>query len=442
MRQERGAPAPWGRRLTAARKVPFAGETLLALAAVAEATVRAAASPADVHSVPSYVLAMAVLALITTVPLAVLGPAAAATVVCLTSLLSLAAFRTLTFAGASAVLIALYQFGRHCPPSSRTRLLAPGLAVPFLILALTGPAGTEAAVLTVLLAAAGPAAAWAGIADRARSEARVHDTARQLIADTLVETTALEERTRIARELHDVVAHHISVIVVQAETARLTTPGMPPAGAQRLSEISDTARAGLTEMRRLLGVLREGGPPGAANYRGANHRDANHRDANHRDASYGDANHRGDGPPGLADRHPQPGLDALYQLLDKARSASKTGTRLIVSGAPIELEPGTELAAYRIVQEALTNARRHAPGAAVDVELHYTEHALRLRIRDDGPGRLDHQAAGGHGLLGMHERAAAVGGALRAGNGSGGGFAIEADLPFKAGSSVAGTSPS
>jgi signal transduction histidine kinase len=418
MSQKRGAPAHWGRRLTAARKVPFAGETLLALAAVAEATVRAAVTPANVHSVPSYVLAMAVLALTTTLPLAVLGPAAAATAICLTSLLSLAAFRTLTFAGASAALIALYQFGRHCPPSSRTRLLAPGLAVPFLILALTGPAGTEAAVLTVLLAAAGPGAAWAGIADRARSEARLHDTARQLIADTLVETTALEERTRIARELHDVVAHHISVIVVQAETARLTTPGMPPAGAQRLSEISDTARTGLTEMRRLLGVLREGGPPGLADY-------------------------RDDGLPGLAGRHPQPGLDALYQLLDKARNASKGGTRLIVSGAPIELKPGTELAAYRIVQEALTNARRHAPGAAVDVELHYTDHALRLRIRDDGPGRWDHQAAGGHGLQGMHERAAAVGGALRAGNGNGGGgFAIEADLPFKAGTSVAGTSPS
>ena len=99
--------------------------------------------------------------------------------------------------------------------------------------------------------------------------------------------------------------------------------------------------------------------------------------------------------------------------------------------------------ASRTGLSATARNRRHAPGAAVDVELHYTDHALRLRIRDDGPGRQGHQAAGGHGLQGMHERAAAVGGALRAGNGNGGsGFAIEADLPFKAGTSVAGTSPS
>jgi len=247
--------------------------------------------------------------------------------------------------------------------------------------------------VTVLAASLGPAAAWVGIARWARAEASVHRAARQAVAGSLVEHTARGERARIARELHDVVAHHISMIAVQAETARLTTPGMPAAGAQRLSEIGDTARAGLTEMRRLLGVLRE------------------------------------DTPEEPADRHPQPGLRQLTELLDDVRDTSGAGARLIVSGAPAALDPGVELAAYRIVQEALTNARRHAPGAAVDVELHYTEEALRLRIRDNGPGPRAAVASGGHGLTGMRERAAAVGGRLRTGTTAAGGFLVEASLP-------------
>jgi signal transduction histidine kinase len=196
------------------------------------------------------------------------------------------------------------------------------------------------------------------------------------------------------------VAHHISMIAVQAETARLTTPGMPAAGAQRLSSIGDTARAALTEMRRLLGVLRE------------------------------------DTETGVADRQPQPGLRQLNELLDAAREASGTGTRLILHGAPVTLDPGVELAAYRIIQEALTNARRHAPGAAVDVELHYADDQLQLLIRDNGPGppkALPPEAPpdGGHGLLGMRERAAAVGGELSTGEAAGGGFLVYATLPGK-----------
>ena len=110
----------------------------------------------------------------------------------------------------------------------------------------------------VLLAAAAPIAVGAAIARRARAERGAgRRAARAMLADTLTEHLARGERARIARELHDVVAHHISMIAVQAETARLTTPGLPAAGAQRFAEIGDTARAGLTEMRRLLGVLRE-----------------------------------------------------------------------------------------------------------------------------------------------------------------------------------------
>jgi signal transduction histidine kinase len=255
----------------------------------------------------------------------------------------------------------------------------------------------------VLLASLVPIAVGAAIALRARSEAARQSAARAMLADTLTENLARGERARIARELHDVVAHHISMIAVQAETARLTTPGLPAAGAQRFAEIGETARAGLTEMRRLLGVLRE---------------------------DVGDAG---------GDRHPQPGLSQLAELIDSAREASDAGARLIVSGPVAPFDSGVELAAYRIVQEALTNARRHAPGAAVDVELCYEDDGLRLRIRDNGPGPSLSSSAGsseqpegpGHGLLGMRERAATVGGSLRTGAASSGGFLVEAVLPAK-----------
>ncbi len=116
-----------------------------------------------------------------------------------------------------------------------------------------------------------------------------------------------------------------------------------------------------------------------------------------------------------------------------ARAASGSGTRLILHGAPVALDPGVELAAYRIVQEALTNSRRHAPGAAVDVELQFTGTALKLLIRDNGPGPSTVEPGGGHGLLGMRERAVSVGGTLRAGAGGTGGFIVEATLPVDAG---------
>jgi signal transduction histidine kinase len=408
---ERGGGWPErGRRFAASPHAPAVAGAVLGLAAMSEAIARGAGGGMSAAGL----VGVCALALFTTVPLAFLGPVAAAVAICAASVLSLAAFQTLTAAGLVALLIALYQLGRSgaAPGSRRTeaswgaaQFLAPALAVPFLVLALADPgrAGSEEGVLVVLLAALAPAAALTGIAQRARSEALVHSTARQVIAGTLVEHTARGERARIARELHDVVAHHISMIAVQAETARLATPGMPAAGAKRLLEIGDTARAGLTEMRRLLGVLRE------------------------------DAQAASPGQPD-AELHPQPGLQQLNELLDEARDASGTGVRLIVSGPPATLDPGVELAAYRIVQEALTNARRHAPGAAVDVELHFADDALGLRIRDNGPGPPAAQpvASGGHGLPGMRERAAAAGGELRTGAAPDGGFLIEATLPAKA----------
>ena len=419
---DRGGGWPqWARQIAAVPDAPHApavAGALLALAAMTEAIARGVGAGMSVAGL----VGVGALAASTTVPLAFLGPVAAAVAICAASSLSLAAFGTLTVAGLVAQLIVLYRLGRNGVSSwDAAQFLAPALALPFLVLALAGAgnAGSEERVLVVLLAGVAPAAALAGIAQRARSEALAHSAARQAVAGTLSEHMARGERARIARELHDVVAHHISMIAVQAETARLTTPGMPAAGAQRLSQIGDTARAGLTEMRRLLGVLREDAQASAADLPGADQMGRERLGA---------------------DRHPQPGLRQLNELVDEARSASGAAARLIVSGPPATLDPGVELAAYRIVQEALTNARRHATGAAVDVELRYTSDALRLRIRDNGPGPpltsplapAAAREAGGHGLAGMRERAAAAGGDLRTGAAPGGGFLIEATLPAKA----------
>jgi signal transduction histidine kinase len=483
----------WLARVVAARYAPAVGVALLALAAFAQAAAEASGAPgrdvpgSGVQDVMIGAL-VALLAVAATVPLLFPRPAAAAITIAAANALLLAGFGEATVAGVLAQLIAAYRVGaaeprmvretrradetgavsragqangtgsadgastgtlsrtglagladaaraagdviwggvawedwlRRVPGARRASVWARAsaqylgvvLAVPFLVLALAGRGGAAA----VLLAWGGAAAGAAGIAVRARREARTRTAAGEALADTMLAHTARGERARIARELHDVVAHHISMVAVQAETARLTTPGLPAAGAHRFAEIGDTARAGLTEMRRLLGVLREDAEDAGAD---------------------------------VADRHPLPGLPQLAGLVDVARDASGAGVRLIVSGPVTEFDPGVELAAYRIVQEALTNARRHAPGAAVDVELCYADDALRLRVRDNGPGPAgppDGDGRGpreapetgeyaptgtGHGLLGMRERALAVGGSLWTGDAPGGGFLVEALLPAK-----------
>jgi signal transduction histidine kinase len=391
-----------GRRIATAPRTPAVTASLLGLLALAEAIPRGIAAGLS----PQSFLTLIVLCLLTTLPPAFLRPAASAVAICAASVLPITLFQLLTVAGLAAQLIAAGRLARRGPQA-----LAVALSVPFLILALagatdTGSAHAETRVVTIVLAGLVPVATCAGIAWRARAEAAEHSAVREVIAGTIFENTARGERARISRELHDVVAHHISMIAVQAETARLATPDMPAAGAQRLLSIGDTARAALTEMRRLLGVLRE------------------------------------DTETETAARQPQPGLRQLNELVDSARDATGAGTRLIVSGPPAALDPGVELAAYRIVQEALTNSRRHAPGAAVDVELRYDGDGLRLRIRDNGPGPpaawLDggsgpsaERPDGGLGLLGMRERALAVGGDLGTGAAPGGGFLVTASLPGK-----------
>jgi signal transduction histidine kinase len=381
------------RRVTGAPDWPLAAGVLLGLATMVEVVFRAPlAGPAGTELSSTRLSTTLLLGLCATMPLALArGYVVAAAVTISAATVVTAASDHLVTVGAMVAQVAvLYLVGR-----SRPRRVALPFVLPFAVYAVA-PVSADVGdrrTAVVLLAPAATAIVL-GSAQRARREAARRAASQRAIADTLLEHAARGERARIARELHDVVAHHISMISVQAETARLATPGMPPEGEKRLLAIGDTARAALTEMRRLLGVLRE------------------------------DA---GTEPT----RRPQPGLEQLNELIDEARDHSATSTRLIVHGRVVPLDPGIGLTAYRIVQEALTNARRHAPGAAVDVELDYTDAALRLRVRDNGPGPREPAPAGaaGHGLLGMRERAAMVGGTLTVGPAPAGGFLVEACLP-------------
>ncbi|MFG2994753.1 sensor histidine kinase [Streptomyces sp. NPDC048257] len=209
--------------------------------------------------------------------------------------------------------------------------------------------------------------------------------------------TLLEERARIARELHDVVAHHMSVISIQADAAPYRVADPPQELVTALAAIRAGALEGLTELRHLLGVLRSESDPA------------------------------GDAP-----RAPQPTLERLDHLLATVRTAGLEVTA-VTSGDRRRLPEGVELSAYRIVQEALSNTLRHSPRATARVELTYTPMALQLRILN-GPG---HRAApnspgAGHGVLGMHERAVMLGGELCAGPTPDGGYEVSALLPVPA----------
>ena len=376
------------RRLFSPAHAAYTGSIGLALLAVGEGLARSGEPDSSLAVV-------LLLAVATTLPLAfVLGVGrdgsrgVAAVAVSGACVLALVPFQALTVGAAGAQLVCVYVSARAGRP-----LLAGVLVVPYVVIALFTHEDVTR-IVAVLLATFASAGAATGINHHVRSTALAHSETERAFADTLLEHAARGERARIARELHDVVAHHISMIAVQAENARLTTADLPPEGATRFLAIGDTARTALTEMRRLLGVLRE-------------------------DADTG------------VQRRPQPGLGQLLELLDEARDAAGSATRLIVSGPIAALDPGVEVTAYRIVQEALTNARRHAPGAAVDVELRYGEDELAVRVRDNGPGSVTPGTAG-HGLLGMRERAATVGGTLHTGPAPGGGFLVEARLPVHA----------
>ena len=207
------------------------------------------------------------------------------------------------------------------------------------------------------------------------------------------------ERARIARELHDVVAHNVSVMIVQADGASYVMDSSPEQAKQALATIAGTGRQALEEMRRLLGLLRSADTVG--------------------------------------EYVPQPGVEQLPDLLEQVRNAGLP-VAFTLEGEPRELPRGVELTAYRIVQEALTNARKHGgPTASASVRIRFDDRGLDMLIEDNGRGASAELARDGgedgfgHGLIGMRERVGMVGGTLDAGPRPGGGFRINAVLPLK-----------
>lgn len=211
------------------------------------------------------------------------------------------------------------------------------------------------------------------------------------LAEAQARAAVTAERARIARELHDVVTHHVNVVVLQAMAASCLVDDDAGQVRERLGLIERSGREALAEMRRLLGVLRED-----------------------------------DAERPLA---PQPGVDDVGDLVGSARSAGLS-VGLAVSGAPRRLPAGLGLTVYRIVQEALTNAARHAAGARVRVSLRYEPDAVDVAVVDDGGRETQRPGGGGHGLLGMRERVAVFAGTLDAGPSADGGFAVHARLPL------------
>ncbi|MGZ4332948.1 MAG: sensor histidine kinase [Gaiellaceae bacterium] len=235
-----------------------------------------------------------------------------------------------------------------------------------------------------------------GVALASRTEQTRELRARVVAAEhertVAAERAAAEERTRIARELHDVVAHSVSVMVVQASGVRRLLNADQERERDALLSVEQIGREALTEMRRMLGVMRTGEEK-------------------------------------RAELAPQPGLSHLDRLIAQVEEAGLPVT-LRIEGERPELPAGIDLSAYRIVQEGLTNALKHAKGAHAEVVVRYGEDGVEVEIADDGPGA-NGSRSDGHGLVGMRERVALYGGTLAAGPRDGGGFVLRAQLPVE-----------
>ncbi|WP_198664119.1 sensor histidine kinase [Jiangella endophytica] len=272
---------------------------------------------------------------------------------------------------------------------------------------LTGT-GDDAGTAVTMIVAVTAIAVIGDLVRARRSTSRDLERQTELSELEKARRTVLEERSRIARDLHDVVAHHMSLVVVQAETAPYRIDGLSDDALAEFASISGSARQALDEIRGLLGVLR--------------------------------------GTDETVALAPQPGLEQLADLVDGARRPG-VPVELTTAGAPAtEVSAAVGLSAYRIVQESLANAVRHAPGTEVTVDVFYTPRSVELRIRNTAPAAPTAPTktngttasggttgANGHGLPGMRERAAVVGGTVTAGPTATGGFAVTAVLPYQAG---------
>jgi signal transduction histidine kinase len=316
-----------------------------------------------------------------------------------------------------ALLVAFYTVAAHEPPR---RVLAAVVALEVgavLVVLRLIPAGVKQASLWAFATGLVGAAGLLGYYVRGRREhlAALVDRAERLEREREREAqlAASAERTRIAREMHDIVAHNIAVMIALAEGAAYTVKQDPDQAVTIMGHVSQTGRSALTEMRRLLGVLRQPGATEAGNAP----------------------------PPGLAD---------LDDLLATTRTAGLP-TRLTVSGQPFPLPPTAQLALYRMSQEALTNTLKHAAAASAEVRLTYRETEVELEITDDGcpkdaatAGTTRHGVAGpdprGQGIAGMRERAAVFAGDVSAGPRPEGGWRVHTVLridPAPAGSEQA-----
>lgn len=282
------------------------------------------------------------------------------------------------------VLLVVYNGGAHT--SGRRAWAAGAITVVFgVVVLITDPDGLALNGIIFFTLLFG--APW--LAGYVVQRRRLGETLMRHERDA-AEAAIVDERARIARELHDVVAHAISVIVLQARGGRRLLDTEPEETRGALDTIEHTGEQALVEMRRLVGLLRE---------------------------SYDEL--------ALA---PQPTLSELDHLVDQVRAAGLP-VEVSIEGEPVELPPGVDLSAYRVVQEALTNALKHAGPASARVHLRYTAEVLEVDVSDDGRGT-GNGDVGGYGLVGIRERVSVVGGQLEAGRQTNGGFAVRARLPY------------
>ncbi len=295
-----------------------------------------------------------------------------------------------------AGVMAFYGAGAFLAERRARLALVLGVAVLWIDVLITRPTFSEF-FFTGLMLGVLPWTVGRILRERGTRESAYRESAERLDAEREQRalTAAVRERTRIARELHDVIAHSVSVMVIQAGGARTVMDSEPERAETSLRAVERAGREALAEMRRLLGVLDSGKDPRA-----------------------------------LA---PQPGLADIEDLVSRTRSAG-LDTKLLVEGEPTIVSPALDLCAYRIVQEALTNAIKHAGPARATVRLRWALDALEMEIADDGRGPIAvNGAAGGHGIAGMRERAGLHGGEIQAGAGASGGFAVQARLPLAEG---------
>jgi signal transduction histidine kinase len=298
-------------------------------------------------------------------------------------------------------LIALYTVATDCP--RRLSLMAGGVSLVGATLGVAAARTSKSSWAAFVFPLVVIAAAWL-IGDNLRVRrayvAELEAKAAHAEAEREAETSraAAQERSRIARELHDVVAHHVSVIAVQAGAARMQADGeVAPETLDSMAAVEATARQTLTELRQLLGVLRHDGEP-----------------------------------PSLT---PQPGLDQLDRLVADVRHAGLP-VEMAIEGERIPIPPGVDLSAYRIIQEALTNVLKHEGPVPTKVFVRFGPHDLELEVADEGGSvaASPHASGPGHGLVGMRERVTMFGGRFEAGPRPEGGFTVAARIPLESGS--------